>query len=170
VTNLNGSPGYWVTLASSNSVIALVANGTLNYTFTDPNSGLAVIVAVTLAPWSGVTNNPAFTLLDTYGYNGLPVHAGIDSSLGNGDGNWIDYWEGLNFSATLVSAASGILTNTVQFGITGIGMRPGSGTALWVWTSPAGTNDVPVADESLATLDTSLAGRHVFRRIPRRAG
>jgi hypothetical protein len=57
---------------------------TTNYTFTDSLSGQSVTIAVTMTPYSSVTNNPAFTLLDTYDYNGSAVHLGIDSGIGGG--------------------------------------------------------------------------------------
>ena len=142
-----------VSLAVSNSLIDLATNITLDYTFTDPNNGLAVIVAVTMTPYSSSNASPAFTLLDFYGTNDSPVHLGIDSGLGGGDGNWIDPFEGVNFSASLVSASSGIATNSIRFGISWIGIRPNGGSLSW--SSSVQTNLLTVNDQSLFTLDTN---------------
>lgn len=156
VTNLNGGQNYSVTAFASNSVIALAFAGPLDITFTDPDSGLSVVVNVAMTPYSSVTNDPVFTPLDTYGYNGQPVHIGIDSGLGGGDGNWVDPDEGLNFAASLASVSPGIQTNSIQFGITGIGLRPDSGSYS-IWTSSAGANQVGYNGEMLYTLDTNTA-------------
>ena len=155
ITNLAGSNSYLAMIYVSNSVIRLATNVTMNLTFTDPLSGLAAVVAVAMTPYSSVTNDPAFTLLDTYGYNHSPVHLGIDSGLGGGDGNWVDPFEGVNVSASLVSAASGIISNSVQFGVLDIGLRPGG--AAVQWTSSATTNSFSVTAEMLYPLDTNTA-------------
>lgn len=143
------------------SVVSLATNATKNYTFTDSLSGQSVTIAVTMTPYSSSNASPVFTLLDFYGENDSPVHLGIDSGLGNGDRNWIDSFEGVNFSASLVSASSGIITNSIQFGITGLGIREGGGGLNMSWTSSAGTNSFTPQDEALYTLDTNttaLAG------------
>ena len=152
VTNAAGG-GSSVSLVLSNSLVALATNGTLNFTFTDTNSGLAVVVAVTMTPYSASNAVPAFTYLDTYGPGGRAVHLGVESGKGNGDGNWVDSYEGANFAASLVSASSGIATNTVQFGITAIGIRPGSSSASWI--SSATTNTLVLGADALVALDTN---------------
>lgn len=145
-----------VSLTVSNSILDLITNGTRNFTFTDPSNGLAVVVAVTMSPYSSSNANPAFTLLDFYGPDSGPVHAGVDSALGNGDGNWVDSFEGVNFSASLVSSSSGIDTNSIRFGIAALGLRPGDGGWL-VWTSSATTNSWGVGPEGDWPLDTNSA-------------
>jgi hypothetical protein len=140
------------------SVISLATNLTKDYTFTDPSNGLSVVVAVTMTPYSSSNASPVFKLLD---YSGeFPTHLGVDSGLSSGDGNWVDDFEGVNFSASLVSASTGIFTNSIQFGITGMGVRP-DGLAALDWTSSATTGSVTATNESLSALDTktaSLAG------------
>ncbi|HEU5396049.1 MAG TPA: hypothetical protein VFV81_02705 [Verrucomicrobiae bacterium] len=139
----------------SNSIVLLAAGETTNLVFTDPNSGGAVTVALTMTPFSGETNVPKFTLLDTFGPGGRAVHLGVDSGAGGGDGNWVDSFEGANFSATLVSASSGIDTNTIQFGIADIGIRPNGGSVEWA--SSATTNKLSANTESWYPMDTNTA-------------
>jgi len=131
------------------SVVSLSVNTTTNYTFNDPTNGLGVVVTVTMTPYSSLTNNPTFTLLDGN------THLGVESGQGGGDGNWVDNWEGADFTATLLSVSNGIVTNSVRFGITGIGIRPEGGPIFW--TSSITTNSFTVESESLATLDSNLA-------------
>lgn len=156
VTNLSGSANAIVSLTLSNSVLSLITNGTQNYTFTDPNSGLAAVVAVTILPYSSSNATPAFTLLDTFGPNGGPVHAAVDSGLADGDGNWVDYFEGVNFSASLVSASSSIATNSIRFEIADLGLRPGDSDTI-LWTSTATTNSWGLGPEGDWPLDTNSA-------------
>ncbi len=135
------------------SVISLATNVTQNYTFTDPTNGLSVVVAVTMTPSSSSNASPAFSLLDYF--SEYPSHMGIDGGLGHGDGNWVDGWEAVNFSASLVSASDTIPTNTIQFSVAGLGIRPEDGTLIW--TSSAVTNQLALTSEGLATLETSTA-------------
>jgi hypothetical protein len=78
----------------------------------------------------------------------------VISGDGSGDGNWVDFDEGANFSATLVSVSSGIDTNSIQFGITGFGIRPNGGLTS-TWTSSACTNIIHYSGEILYTADTN---------------
>ena len=91
-----------------------------------------------MTPYSESNASPVFTLLDTDA-NHYYTHLGVDSGLGGGDGNWIDDFEGVNFSASLVSASSGVTNSSIQFGIIAMGLRPSGGLAL-DWTSSACTN------------------------------
>lgn len=47
---------------------------------------------------------------------------GVDSGLTGGDGNWVDDFKGADFSA-IVLASPDIITNSIEFGITGTGFR-----------------------------------------------
>lgn len=136
----------------ADSVVSLATNATKNYTFTDPANGLSAIVAVTMTPYSMSNASPVFTLLDFD--NGYPTHLGIESGDGSGDGNWVDFYEAVNFSASLVSASPGILTNSIQFGITGLAIRLNNGSL--VWFSSGTTNSLVINSESVVTLDTNL--------------
>ncbi len=143
-----------VDLTVDDSVINLATNVTKNYTFADPASGQSIVVAVTMTPYSSSNASPGFTLLDDYGPNNTPVHLGIDSGLGGGDGNWVDGFEGVNFSASLVSASGGVDPSSIQFGVAGLGIRLDSG--FLIWTSSAVSNYFSLPAESLAALDTAL--------------
>jgi len=136
------------------SVVNLATNVTKNYQFTDPLSGQSVTIAVTMTPYSESNASPVFTLLDTDA-NHYYTHLGVDSGLGGGDGNWIDSFEGANFSASLVSASSSVVTNSIQFGVTAMGIRPEGGPSL-EWTSSACTNYFAPAAESVDALDTNI--------------
>jgi len=129
------------------SVFALATNVTQNFTFADPTNELEVVVAVTMTPYSSVTNSPTFSLLDG------DTRVGVESGTGGGDGNWMNNTEGADFSAILISASSGILTNSISFGIVGIGVRP-EGAILW--NSTFGTNFIHPPDETLISLDTGV--------------
>lgn len=153
VTSANGSNNYSVSFTSSNSVVSLITNGTVNYTFTDTNSGLAVVVAVTATPYSSSNATPVFTKLDFFGVNGTPMRAGINSGTSSGDGNWIDTFEGVNLAASLASASSGIATNTIKFGVADIGIRSNGGSITW--TSSTRTNSFLPSSEALYALDTN---------------
>lgn len=155
VTTANGSNNYTATLVVSNSLVALARLGTTNVTFTDTNSGLSIVVALTMTPQSLSNANPSFTFLDNFGIGGSAVHLGIQSGLGGGDGNWVDSFESAHFAASLASASSGIATNTIQFGIAEMGVRPNGGSAIW--TSSATTNAFALPSENLYALDTNTA-------------
>jgi hypothetical protein len=135
------------------SVISLATNVTKDYQFTDPSSGQSVSIAVTMTPYSESNASPVFTLLDTDS-SGNYTHLGIDSGLGSGDGNWVDYYEGVNFTAALVSSSGGVTAGSIQFGISAMGMRPSGGSVIWI--SPACTNTFSLSDEQLYDLDTNL--------------
>lgn len=142
-----------VEITIQDSVVSLATNATKNYTFTDPTNGLEVVVTVTMTPYSSITNDPVFSLLDFDGE--IPTRLGVDSGTGGGDGNWVDNFEGVDFSAMLVSTSSGIITNSIRFAITGLGIRP-EGSPFF-WTSASTTNTIQHELEGLATLDTSPA-------------
>lgn len=135
------------------SVVSLATNLTQHFVFANPSNGLAVVVAVTMTPYSSVTNNPSFSLLDVEG--GVPTRVAVESGTGGGDGNWMDAIEGVDFSASLLSVSNGIVTNSIRFGIAGLGIRPEGGPILW--TSPATTRSFFHDSESLAALDTGTA-------------
>lgn len=136
------------------SIINLATNTTKDYRFIDPLSGQSVTIAVTMTPYSESNASPAFSLLDLDANNNY-THLGIDSGLGGGDGNWIDSFEGANFSASLVSASSGVTNSSIQFGIIAMGIRPEGGPSLQ-WTSSACTNYFAPASESVGALDTNI--------------
>ncbi|HEY1662692.1 MAG TPA: YHYH protein [Verrucomicrobiae bacterium] len=136
------------------SVVNLATNATKDYQFVDPSSGQSVTIAVTMTPYSESNASPAFTLLDQDANHNY-THMGINSGINGGDGNWVDFYEGVNFSASLVSASSGVTASSIQFGVTAMGIRPGGG--ILEWTSVASTNTFTISDEALYPLDTNLA-------------
>ncbi|HEU6449499.1 MAG TPA: YHYH protein [Verrucomicrobiae bacterium] len=138
-------------LTNFSSIISLGTNVTENYTFTDPSNGLSVVVAVTMTPYSDSNASPAFAVFDSN------KHMAVDSGLGSGDANWIVFYEGANFSASLVSASAGIDTNSIQFGIAGVGFRSDQGYSTIGWTSSAGTSTFTPTNDGLYTLDSALA-------------
>src|SRR5262245_36799 len=131
-------PAPAVSVTVFDSIVDLATNVTKNYTFTDPTNGLEVVVSVTMTPHSGVTNSPTFSQLDFS--DGIPTHLGVESDTGGGDGNWVDgaRGEGVDFAATLISASVGIVTSSIRFAITDIGIRNEGGPLTW--TSSARTN------------------------------
>ncbi len=132
------------------SIVVLATNLTKNYTFTDATSGESVTVAVTISPYS--TNGPAvFTQLDFQ--NGYPTRVAISG--GDGTGNWVDPSESVNFTASLVSASTGVATNSVRFGIASIGLRPNSGAANW--NSSADSKSMSLPGEMSYALDATTA-------------
>lgn len=139
---------------NADSLVSLATNVTKNYTFTDPSNGLSVVVAVTMTPYSESNASPVFSLFDTYGPNGSPVHLGMDSGIGGGDHNDVDSFEGVNFSASLVSASDDIATNSIQFGIEDIGIRPNNGIATWA-SSVSPLRNIPLGAENLFAMDTN---------------
>src|SRR5580698_8008854 len=94
------------------SIVSLANNLTKNYTFTDTTSGQSVVVAVTMTPYSSSNASPAFSPLDNSGtgYTRLSINSGLNG----GYGNWIDYFEAVNFKASLVSASAKVITNSIQ--------------------------------------------------------
>ncbi len=159
ITNTSGASNYTVTQTSTNSLITLGSTGTQDYAFTDNASGLTVVVRLTMSAYSASNASPVFTLLDNYGSVNRYVHLGVDSGYNGGDGNFVNAFEGANFSATLLSAASGIATNSIKFGITGVGFRF---SPKIVWNSSVQSNSISSTNnETLYTMDTgtaSLAG------------
>lgn len=139
----------------SDSIISLATNVTKDYTFTDPSNGLSVVVAVTMTPYSASNASPAFSLLDNQ--FGPYQHMAVDSGLNSGDGNWVDNYEGADFAASLVSASSGILTNSIQFGVTGAGFRSDQGYPKLSWISSGTTSAFTPTNDGLYALDTTLA-------------
>jgi hypothetical protein len=154
ITNAGGGSGSVASFSVTNSVVALATNLTLNYSFTNASDGSYVTIAVTTTPLSLNNASPGFDPLDFYGPGGSPVHVAMDS--GNGDGNWIDDYESVQFSAALVAASSSVNTATIQFGIGSVGIRSVNGGAL-DWTSPAMTTDFTPGSEALYPLDSALA-------------
>jgi hypothetical protein len=145
------------TVTVYDSVVSLATNVTKNYTFTDSSSGETVVVAVTMTPYSSLGAHPQFSLLDNYGPDNTAVHVGVDSGLGSGDGNLIVYGEGVDFSATLVSASSGVTTGSIQFSISGLGLRAVDGNSPLSWSSSAtSANAFVITNESVYALDTNL--------------
>lgn len=143
-------------VTKSDSIISLATNVTKNYTFTDASTGQSITVAVTMTPYSASNASPVFTLLDNSG--GSPTHLGINSGLNSGDGNWVDYYEGVDFSATLVSATSAVDTNSIQFGITAAGFRNNGTFGLIDWSSSAtAASTFNLTNAGLWTLDTGVA-------------
>jgi hypothetical protein len=136
------------------SIVSLATNVTKNYTFTDPASGQSVVIAVTMTPYSASNASPAFTTLDDYGSG--PTHLGVDSGFGGGDGNWVDFFEGVNFSATLVSASSRVASGSVQFGIAGIGLRTDDYFNL-NWNSSGTVTSFICSNETFFALDNTNA-------------
>ncbi|HEY3762578.1 MAG TPA: YHYH protein [Verrucomicrobiae bacterium] len=136
------------------SVVNLATNVTKNYLFTDPSSDQSVTIAVSMTPYSASNASPAFSLLDTDNNNNY-THMGVDSGLGGGDGNWVDDFEGVNFSASLVSASSGVTVSSIQFGIIAMGIRPEGGANL-DWASSVCTNNFDIDEDEVTVLDTNL--------------
>jgi hypothetical protein len=126
------------------SIVSLATNGVKQYTFTDPMSGAYATIEVTMSPYSSGAGDP-FTVLD--------ANARIAIGASGGDANWIDADEGVDFTATLISA-SGIAADSVQFGISSLGLRPEGGTPRQ-WTSSAGTVSFITDTEGMQTLDTN---------------
>ena len=140
------------------SVVSLATNLTENYTFTDSSSGQSVVIAVTMSPYSSITNSASFSLLDNNGVNDSATRVGVDSGTGSGDGNLISSGEGVNFSASLVSASSGVKTSSIQFRIAGLGVRPVDGGGSLTWASSAtasSTLSYPDSTEVIQTLDAA---------------
>jgi hypothetical protein len=144
---------YTATISLTNSLVSQALIGTTNYTFTDPVNDLSVVVALTMTAYSASNASPTFKELDNYGSVGRPVHLGVDSGIAGGDGNFVEPYEGANFSTTLVSVSTGIVTNTVKFGISGIGFRF---SPVIAWSSSAGSTNVTMPAETLYPMDTSL--------------
>ena len=142
------------TVSATNSIVSLATNGTQNFTFTDPASGENVVIALSMSPYSASNASPVFSPLDFYGSGGSAVHLSVNSGFNNGDGNFVESYEGALFSASLVSATDNVATNTVKFGIAGIGFRFSPHIA---WNSSAGSSVVTAGTESLFILDTNLA-------------
>jgi hypothetical protein len=140
------------------SVVSLATNLTENYTFTDSSSGQSVVIAVTMSPYSSITNSASFSLLDNNGVNDSATRVGVDSGTGSGDGNLISSGEGVNFSASLVSASSGVQKSSIQFRIAGLGVRPvdGGGSLTWNSSVTASTNiSYSSSTEVIQTLDAT---------------
>ncbi len=140
------------------SVVSLATNLTENYTFTDSSSGQSVVIAVTISPYSSITNSASFSLLDNNGVNDSATRVGVDSGTGSGDGNLISSGEGVNFSASLVSASSGVQKSSIQFRIAGLGVRPvdGGGSLTWNSSVTASTNiSYSSSTEVIQTLDAA---------------
>lgn len=154
ITNGSISSTYTVSFLQSNSLILQAKVATTNYTFIDTNSGLSIVVAVSMTPYSTTNANPAFTLLDNVGSIGRAGHLGVNSGASSGDGNWMDYYEGANFAASLVSVSPGIDTNSIQFAIAQIGLRPSNGSGSG-WNSSVGTNFIHFNGEKLYAADTN---------------
>ncbi|MFM2295881.1 MAG: hypothetical protein RLZZ350_2294 [Verrucomicrobiota bacterium] len=152
VTNGSGTNNYTVAVSTTNSLVNLALAGTQNFTFTDTASGAAMTVAVTMTAYSSSNASPTFTPIDLFDSLGRYAHLAVDSGLGGGDGNFVRPFEGANFSATLVSASSGLATNSLKFGIAGIGFRF---NPVITWNSSAGSNSVTAASETLFALDAN---------------
>jgi hypothetical protein len=138
-------------VAVYDSVLALGTSTNKNYTFTDPATGTSVTITVTMTPGSSDPGD-VFTLLDGN------TRMAIGNPTINGDGNWIESGESVNFSATLLSVSAGVDTNSVRFGVAGIGIRPNSSAN---WTSSSGSKFLLLSNEVFYPLDTttfSLAG------------
>ena len=127
------------------SIVSLATNLTKNYTFTDPASGQGVVVAVTIAPYSPTTNHSTFQALDGN------TRVGVD--FGNGMANGM----GANFTAALVSESADVVASSVQFGITGLGIRPADGGGQMTWVSSSLSQSVTynTGNDFVQTLDTS---------------
>src|SRR5262249_12584970 len=102
VFSLTNSRAADVTL--SNSIVTLALAGTNNYTFTDPNTGASVVIAVTMKPYSSDPDD-VITFLDGN------TRLGVGNVAIGGDGNWIEASEGIDFGASLVSTSGGALAS-----------------------------------------------------------
>lgn len=135
-----------VTIATS--VYTQVTNVTKNYTFTDVDSGANIVVALTMTPYS-TNQTETFNLLD--GGTRIGIGGGA-----NGDGNWVENSEGMDFNATLISHSSNVDLTSVRFRIAGIGIR--SDGANYTWVSSAGVVTSPGSStENLKSLDINTA-------------
>ncbi len=127
------------------SVVSLATNGNENYTFTDLSSGQSVVIAVTMSPYSPSDPTPGFSALDDN------THVGVDSQNGLRVGMAAD------FSATLVSASSGVGAGSITFGVAGIGIRPVEGGGTINWTSSSSSTSVTYSNSTqiVQALDTT---------------
>jgi hypothetical protein len=127
------------------SIVSLATNVTKNYTFTDAASGQGVVIAVTMTAYDPNTGSAAFSPVDG------ATRLGID-------GNIIDHGAGANFSASLVSAGSGVVGGSVKFNISGLGVRPVDGAGYLTWTSSVAGLSIPYSTttEVVQSLDSGL--------------
>ena len=114
-------------VALSDSIVSLAANRTKHYTFKDGSSGESIIVALTLSPYSIPAGDP-FTLR-----TGTRVAIGTTSL----DGDFIENTEGIDVSASLVFASTGVIPSSVHFRIVRIGLRNVGPTPQLLWVSSA---------------------------------
>ncbi|HEX7653023.1 MAG TPA: MBG domain-containing protein, partial [Verrucomicrobiae bacterium] len=154
ITNTLGATNYVVRVTLTNPIVDLGLNGSQNYLFTDPASGLGITLTVSMTAYSSSNASPTFTGLDNYGSVGRTVHLGVQSAIGNGDGNFVDLFEGANFQARVIAADAGIATNSVRFGIADIGVRF---SPRLIWSSSAGSSTNQNTGETLYPMDTNLA-------------
>lgn len=133
----------------SDSIVSLATNGTKNYTFTDSVSGQSATVALTITPFS---TDPLATLVSLDG----DTRVGVGNVNVGGDGNLVVYGEGVTFSASLVSASVGVVASSVQFRVSGLGVRAVSGAPqLWWASSATASNSFAVSGEAVVALDAA---------------
>ncbi|MBI3882641.1 MAG: YHYH protein [Verrucomicrobia bacterium] len=127
------------------SVVTLATNGANNYTFTDGGSGQSVTVALAMTAYSPI--NPGATLQTLDG----------DTRVGGNFQNGFINGSGVNFSASLVAASSGVTAGTVKFRIAGLGIRPvdSGGTLLWTSSVAPVTATYSNGTEILQSLDAT---------------
>ena len=153
VTNVTVA-SFSATVSVTNGIVAQAVSSTVNYIFSDAASGQSITVALTMTPYSASNASPTFSELDYFGALNRSVHLGVNSGIDGGDGNFVAPFEGANFSATLVSASSGVVTNTVKFGIAGIGFRFSPAIS---WNSSVGSRTGQTNVETIYALDASYA-------------
>jgi hypothetical protein len=114
----------------SDSAVSLATNASKHYTFVDPATGQSVVIAVTMSAYS---SDPAavLTSLDS------DTRVGVGNPAVNGDGNLISSGEGVNLSASLLSASGGVTVTSVQFRVVGLGVRAVDGSGNLTWNSSA---------------------------------
>lgn len=124
------------------SIVSLAASGTNYYTFKDPVSGESVIVALTMTPVSNPPGDP-FTVVAP----GTEVGIGLVAP----DANTINASEGVDFSASLVFASTGVIPGSVAFRIGGLGLAGVPNAALnWGSSSTPPWKPVVVAGPAAA--------------------
>lgn len=130
---LTAAPSRAVEVIVPASIVTLATNGTNYYTFPDSGSGESVIVRVVITPFSSGAGD-VFTL------RGGATRVAIGPSVPppDLDGDAIDGSEGVDFSATLMFASTGVDPGSVEFQIGSLGMRGSSPGPNLVWSSPAG--------------------------------
>jgi YHYH protein len=135
----------------SDSIVSLATNGTKYYTFLDPVSGHFVEVALTMKAHS---SDPAAVLQSLDG----GTRVGVGNPAVAGDGNNISVGEGVDFTASASTISAGVVSGSISFNITGLGLRDTGGGAPYWRSSGSSSNAIALSTEGLYALDGSVAG------------